>query len=417
MSDKPSKPEAAAAGRAAHVALSPAVASTLERTRVIQGVLPGSAMPSVTKLAALQTLPPGATLQIFDAVNRMADLYPMPAMTRLLDGITGNLAFGSLLQASGIVSQVNSMIATLAPQRAALDAIAAAQFAQDGVFRGQILQILSAEASIGRLVSNTGYSSALAGLLATVSRYGQVQTQLAALTIRPDSARLLRGITTQSGRRYDSYLDSLPVRPIARRVTVARQAGDTQTGLLIAESLTAPHLRGDDREELAEHLTATVLQPWQTGPTDARTDLFGVLASLDSGLPDWLKAAWDDIGRDGPKAASKIANCIVECIDRALRIAAPPADVVVWLNTIPSKQGYLHDGKPTRRAKIMFVMRNRAARDAKLAAAQVDALVILVQEVTNNLQSVKHGEAPSIATMRSCVLAAEGALAQLFLHD
>jgi hypothetical protein len=52
----------------------------------------------------------------------------------------------------------------------------------------------------------------------------------------------------------------------------------------------------------------------------------------------------------------------------------------VWLNTIPSKQGYLVDGKPTRCAKIMFVMRNRAARDAKLAAAQVDALVILVQE-------------------------------------
>ena len=91
--------------------------------------------------------------------------------------------------------------------------------------------------------------------------------------------------------------------------------------------------------------------------------------------------------------------------------------MVVWLNTIPSKQGYLHDGEPTRRAKIMFVMRNRAARDAKLAAAQVDALIILVQEVTNNLQSVKHGEAPSIATMRSWILAAEGALAQLFLHD
>ena len=160
-----------------------------------------------------------------------------------------------------------------------------------------------------------------------------------------------------------------------------------------------------------------MLQPWQTGPTDARTDLFGVLASLDSALPDWLKAAWDDIVRDGPKAASKIANCIMECIDRALRIAAPPADVVAWLSTIPSKQGYLVDGEPTRPAKIMFVMRNRTARDAKLAAAQVDALVILVQEVTNNLQSVKHGEVPSIATMRNWVLAAEGALAQLFLHD
>lgn len=74
------------------------------------------------------------------------------------------------------------------------------------------------------------------------------------------------------------------------------------------------------------------------------------------------------------------------------------------------------DGKPTRRAKIMFVMRDRANRDAKLAVAQVDALISLVQEIVNNLQSVKHSEAPSIVIMRSWVLAAEGALAQLFLH-
>jgi len=133
---------------------------------------------------------------------------------------------------------------------------------------------------------------------------------------------------------------------------------------------------------------------------------------MDPGLSDWLKAAWDDIARDGPKAASKIANCVVECIDRALRLAAPPHDVSMWLATVPPKQGYLHEGKPTRRAKIMFLMRNRAGRDGQLAAAQVEALVVLV----NNLQSVKHGSAPSITTMRGWLLAAKGALEQLFLQ-
>src|SRR5258707_13741285 len=114
---------------------------------------------------------------------------------------------------------------------------------------------------------------------------------MATLTIRPDSAPLLRGHTPQSGRRYDDYLAGLPARPIARRAAVARQAGDTQTGLLIAESLTAPGLQADDREELAEKLTRTVLEPWQTGPFAARADLFGALAGLDPDLPDWLKAA------------------------------------------------------------------------------------------------------------------------------
>jgi hypothetical protein len=44
----------------------------------------------------------------------------------------------------------------------------------------------------------------------------------------------------------------------------------------------------------------------------------------------------------------------------------------------------------------MFVMRNRADRDTKLAVAQVEALVSLIQDIVSNLQSVKHGEAPSI---------------------
>jgi hypothetical protein len=64
----------------------------------------------------------------------------------------------------------------------------------------------------------------------------------------------------------------------------------------------------------------------------------------------------------------------------------------------------------------MFIMRGRASRDTRLAVAQVEALISLVQEVMGSLQSVKHGKAPNIATMRSWVLAAEGALAQLFVN-
>jgi Predicted pPIWI-associating nuclease len=373
-------------------------------------------LPSMKNLAALDLPANSATLQTFDAVSRLADIYRMPTMAQLIEGIKPRPTAASALQASGIMSQLYSIVAAFGPQRIALDAIAASQVAHNKVFHDQMLQILSAQSSIGRLVSNTGYSTALAPLFDAVNRYGQVQAQLGALTISPNRTPLLRGNSTQSGHLYDTYLSGLPARPIARRAAVARQAGDTQTGLLIAESLTGPDLSTDDRAELAEQLTLTVLEPWQTGPSDARTELFGVLADLDPGLPGWLKAAWDDIVRDGPKAASKIANCSVECIDRALRVAASPGEVATWLTSIPAKKGYMDGGSPTRRAKIMFIMRNRADRDTRLAIAQVDALVSLIQEVVNNLQSVKHGEAPSIATMRSWVLAAEGALAQLFLH-
>jgi hypothetical protein len=411
-----SKADTHGAVRGSGVPLAAAFGPTSAQAAAMHATFATSLLPSMQKLATLQAPANIVTLQTYDAVSRMAGVYRMPARVELLHGITPTLTAARMLQASGIFSQLENILAAFAPQRATLEAIATAQFAQHNVFRDQMLQILSAQDSICRLVGSAVYSKALTGLFGTVERYGQVQAQLGALTIRPNSAHLLRGNTTLSGRLYDSYLDSLPMRPIARRATVARQAGDTQTGLLITESLTAPDLRADEREELAEYLTSTVLEPWQTGPSDARIDLFGVLASLDPSLPDWLKAAWEDIVRDGPKAASKIANCAVECIDRALRVAAPPADVVAWLGTIPPGQGYLDKGKPTRHAKIMFVMRNRADRDARLAVAQVDALVALVQEIVSNLQSVKHGQAPSIATMRSWLLAVESALAQLFLH-
>ncbi len=67
----------------------------------------------------------------------------------------------------------------------------------------------------------------------------------------------------------------------------------------------------------------------------------------------------------------------------------------------------------------MFVMRQRSTRDARLADAQVEALVTLVTlvlDVMDNLQSVKHSDAPSMAVMRGMVQATEGALSQLLLH-
>lgn len=186
--------------------------------------------------------------------------------------------------------------------------------------------------------------------------------------------------------------------------------------MVIAESLTSVGFDDDGREELADEFTTKVLEPWQTGPSQAREDLFAELAALEAGLPDFLKAAWEDIARDGPKAASKVAHCSVECIDHTLRAVAAVDDVMAWVAIVGEKPSWLSDGRPTRRAKVMFAMRNRSKRDASLAVSQVEALVNLVQDVMENLQSVKHGEAPVMAVMRGWVLATEGALSQLLLH-
>jgi hypothetical protein len=83
----------------------------------------------------------------------------------------------------------------------------------------------------------------------------------------------------------------------------------------------------------------------------------------------------------------------IECIDRALRIVAPVDDVTAWIVHVSVKPGWMDKNSPTRRAKVMFAMRHRSNRDARLAVSQVEALATLVQDVAGNLQSVKHGDA------------------------
>lgn len=286
----------------------------------------------------------------------------------------------------------------------------------DGMFRSQFLQITSALESVNRFALNEIYLVISSGLRDTLIRYGQTQANFAEVAFRAEMPPLLRGASLGPGNMYDAYLDSLPARPITRRAAVAQHAGSVQAGLVIAEGLTAPGLRVTERDTLAGSLEDGVLEPWLSGPSDARIELFTVLEALESDLPDWLRGAWDDIVRDGPKAASKVANCAVECIDRALRAASPNPELLSWLQGRSVAGELLHDGAPTRRARVMFIMRDRSARDTRLAAAQVEALVSLIQNVVADMQSVKHGEAPTIAVMRCWLLAAEAALSQLFLQ-
>jgi len=376
-----------------------------------------SQLPSFQTLAAARIQPNVAMMQTAVLAAKLGARYEVPAIARVAVDLAPQLRGNDILNAAGIASSLDAALATFRPQRVMFDAINAAGLGRhNAAFAAQAAQIVSSQESISRLVASSGGGAAMAGLFATMGRYGQVQAHLGSFAADPDIATLLRGSTRVAGRRYDAYLNGLPARPIARRAAVARHGGDTQTGLLIAESLTAADLDDDDRDELAEQLTVVTLEAWRTGPADARDDLFEALAELDPSLPDWLKAAWDDIVRDGPKAASKVANCTIECIDRALRIVAPVDDVTTWIAQVGVKQGWMDKSRPTRRAKVMFVMRHRSNRDARLAVSQVEALATLVQDVAGNLQSVKHGDAPAMAVMRGWVQAAEGALSQLLLH-
>lgn len=391
--------------------------------RVVGGNLSGltsalavSQSPAFKAVLGSQRLPSSGALDALMNVTSFAKTFDRPALQKLSAAIGPHFDVAAFAQVESLSlgDRLTSALDAYAPQQAAIaDAVAGLSRLQD-IFAAQFAQIASAQETIGRLVAGTDLLKTSA-LLESISRYSQIHMQLAAFSA-VDQTGLLRGLTRVAGRRYDSYLDGLPARPIARRAAVARFAGDSQSGMVIAESLTSVGLDDDDREELADGFRTQVLEPWQTGPSQAREELFAELAALEAGLPDFLKAAWEDISRDGPKAASKIAHCAVECIDRTLRVVAAVDDVLAWVKIVGEKPGWLSEGRPTRRAKVMFAMRNRSDRDARLAVSQVETLATLVQDVMQNLQSVKHGQAPVVAVMRGWVLTTEGALSQLLLH-
>ena len=411
-------------------------------------------LPAAQALASVRA--PVNTSMISAVAQASRPLYPLPEVTRMIDRIPIRSKFVDLAttvsmsstipsalpasamrslfanlgtngtnavfaaQASQLFSERDSLariVAAASPRHHTLEAARTAGLSlQTSLAVAQAAQIVSAQDSLARIVATTRLSASMAGLFDSLTRYGQVQAHLGAFAVDVDAPVMLRGYTSLAGRRYDSYLDGLPTRPNARRATVARLGGDTQTSLLVAEALTA-EIDDDEREDLTERFSVVSLEAWQTGPATAREELFAALDELGPDLAGWLKAAWDNIERDGHKATSMIANSTVECIDRTLRVLAPVDAVAAWIvQQGGPKAGWVDDkGKPTRRAKILYAMRNRSKRDTNLAVGQVDALAKLIQDLVGNFQSVKHAEATTIVVMRNWVLSTEAALSQLLL--
>ena len=427
-------------------------------------VLPASTVSSLAQLtsdmsrltsssarASLRSLVDGGVLATFAQTPR--PLFNLPEVTRMINRAPNHLtgielgtsaALNTILAAvkpvsamSDIYAKLNlasgvssanyaSQLSPMLSQRDALTGVIASSAVSDVIARSgvgvhstfvaaQAAQIVTAQDSIARLMATTSISASMANLLDTVSRYGQVQTHLGAFAVAVDAPLLLRGYTRLAGLRYDAYLDGLPARPIARRAAVARYGGEAQTSLVVAEALTSD-IDDDEREDLTERFDVVSVEAWQSGPAAAHQDLLDALHELDPSLPGWLKAAWENIERDGQKAASLIAHSTVECIDHTLRVLAPVDDVSAWIaQQGGAKQGWIDKDKPTRRAKVTYAMRNRSKRDIALANRQVEALVSLVQGLMDNFQNVKHAEATTIVVLRSWVMTTEAALSQLLI--
>lgn len=363
-------------------------------------------------------------------MSREWPIGPIPALSRVQLATIGNMMAGSSYLPQSYADQMLAQYwrapasaawtATFAeitrgfsPGSTILDALSASLVTRNTIWQRQIEQILSARHSILGFAARDSVAPAVKMMSDTVVRYAGVQTILSPVVAANGSTtEFMRGYSALPGIRYDTFLGRLPGRPSPRRVAVARHAGDMQSGLLVAETLTGPDLAEEEASVLAEEFAEDVLEPWKQAPGRTREALLATLASLDPRVPEFLKGGWDQVNRAGPAAGSTIAHCAVEMIDLTLRAVAPEAAVDDWVNAAPRSPGMRSDrGTITRRARIRYTFRERPRRDRNLAESQIEALTNLISDSMDVLQPAKHGNPVSISVASAYLLSAESALA------
>jgi hypothetical protein len=352
------------------------------------------------------------------------------ALTRSFRGID------ILPQYAKIAEQLNFAL-TPSVERLLRDQFRVADFVTPNIFRGvelaatsQVANILANQTAISAwrsalrtddLVKNVLGAHAVSlsvldsKVLENLTRLSKVSVGLTswAAALAP-GATVLRGLSSTPAVAYRNYLADLPSTPTHLQLGFSVSAGHGVNGLVATEVLTG-ELTEDEDEEATERVVGEVIAPWREAPFVARTELLMVLGEVDPKVPTLLDGAWDDVGRQGPAALEKVATCAIEALDRSIRAAARDEDVREWLRD-RGGEGSLDDGRPTRAARIRYLLRDRMS-DAKLVVSQAESIVKLTDELVRRIQAAKHASSGNLATVRAHLVSVEAVLHELFAAE
>lgn len=363
---------------------------------------------------------------------KLVDLLPKePPYLKSLNAIQTAALHDS---SSRLLADINKAVAGIRPTHVDhFKTIAALDFAQFNKVAGSALMVGSAAEVLGRLpkfdvqsYQLAASSSAIAGILGNfkaevastrlldgVAAYAGANSLIAGTGV-PD---MLRGLSLPGATVVDSYLAGLGARPLARRASLAGVATQSVAGQMISEALLAPDLDEAHLELLVERSDVEVLEPWRQGQADLQTQLYDELHRINPAIPDRLKGAWEDIGRDGPAAVSKAANCLVEALDATLHALCEGADLLVWLAENGLKgERYIAKGHPTRAARAAFASRSRSRRDRRLVTSLEDGVVTQLVALISAVEGSKHERiviSVAASGIRSHAASAEALLAAL----
>ncbi len=198
--------------------------------------------------------------------------------------------------------------------------------------------------------------------------------------IRPPAIELSRdaaAIASSALGSWRTYVDALPAVLDVEALFDAQAA----TRGVLGVTATSAILLGDEE-------AVDVAAEWELAPAEAREQMRAGLRQISPRLVVRLDGAWDAVAHAGPDSASQAANSAIELIDWTLRLACDESGLEAWIAEQPKPTVYRDDeGRPTRRAKISYLLRE-SKYEGDFVAATVGQLVALHRE----LQKLKHTE-------------------------
>ncbi|MFI8850235.1 hypothetical protein ACIGW3_08595 [Streptomyces sp. NPDC053499] len=264
----------------------------------------------------------------------------------------------------------------------------------------------------------TAQSELHKSLFRQLSAVSRIQVNLADWLVQQRSIK--NPVLDFNGQTLSAWRDhvaSLSSTPTVAELRVSTAAGYSSTGLLGADALTAD--TGEDEEtsaELVDRVEGDVISAWETSRLRASGELRETLSTLHPKTPDFLDGAWELLAGDNPVAAELVANCVVEAIDRILRIAAPDEEVKAWLpsSNRPQSEWYSDAGRLQRAMRIRYIAAQKES-DVKLVMPLAESLVTLSSVLMRRAQGVKHAKEVDLVRARAMLVSAENFLITLFV--
>ena len=272
-----------------------------------------------------------------------------------------------------------------------------------------------------QLVDSPAFQAGLPSqrLLGDLQATVDLNASLARLT--SDAMGTRTAFATRPAVTYQNYLQDLVLRPSVHGAEFASASGIGLTGLVATDLLTSySDVESDEPEadqiDVAEQVEVEVLEPWKQASHDAHEHLYRVLGEkVHPQVAELLQGGWNTVAQQGPAAVSIVANCGVEALDRALRIAAPNEAVFAWIESANlDRKGLIANDRPTRTARVRFLMRNRGG-DRKVVEAQVNALAAATNATHARLEGAKHASEVTVLEVQCYLMSAESILSALFV--